>query len=161
MMPEQSPQQLLNYFERLVAEGNTSPQYSAGVTLSKRHIALLQMSSVSEDEFRSLLNDIETVAERPGSGIFDLWLQVRHWGYERGFSVPKDHPWRVDRRRWTCESTGEYVGQITVGEDYEILDIDEVRQLVRLVADNGRTRWYPAGLFVPPMIPQREWIRKG
>lgn len=160
-MCEQSPEELLAYFERSVAFGDPNSQYATGVALSKRRIALLAQESVSEEEFRSLLSGIEEVGCPPGSGIFDLWLQVRHWGYELGFAVPDDHPWRVDPRRWVRELAEEYAGHITAGKEYEVLATDEARKLVRVVADTGRTRWYPTSLFRPPLIPERKWIRKG
>ena len=119
----------------------------------------MKQKEVSETEFEELFAQVE-VEKRPGSGWFDLWLRVRHWGYEKGFSVPYQHLWGWEPDAFTCIEVGDYAGQITSGKKYKRVREDSQRNLLRIVNDYGKTRWYPLHLFERPVAPIREWIRK-
>ena len=95
-----------------------------------------------------------------GSGYFDLWLRVRHWGYSLGLLVPEQHPWTVDRRVITCTDNRAFEQQLTVGKEYTILSCDDDRLLVRVVNDEQRHRWYPYKHFQFTVRPARQLIQK-
>lgn len=158
-MNEASPENLLSYFQRLAATTGRQ-QYVDGADLTFKWIELRGADHVPETQFRELLDRIELPLEPPGSGWFDLWLQFVNWGYQRGFSVPDDHPWRVDPNCWRCRACGPYKDQIVVEKMYTIVKRNDQSGLIRLVNEHGKTRWYPMEHFEEPRTPMRNWLRK-
>lgn len=47
----------------------------------------------------------------------------------------------------TCINVANYPNALTRGKRYELLEISENQEQVRLYGDNNRKRWYPANLF--------------
>lgn len=158
-MNEAFPEKLLNYFQGLVATTGRQ-QYVDGAALTTQWIELLGADHVSENQFRELLDRIELPSAAPGSGWFELWLQFRGWGYQRGFSVPDDHPWRDDPNCWKCLECGPYKDQIVAEKMYAVVGRNNESELLRLVNEQGRTRWYPMELFEEPKTLVRNWVRK-
>lgn len=60
----------------------------------------------------------------------------------------------------TCINATLYKGMLTRGKSYKVIEIDESKDCVKLVCDNGRTRLFDCGCFdfegkpVPMLI---EW----
>lgn len=155
----ETPEQLLEYFEWMKTHHN-DPKWEQGATLIAEWIALMQQEIVLEQEFRQLYDQIEAPLQAPGSGWFDLWLRVRHWGYHKGFAVTDHHHWDWDPDAFTCTEVGDYTGQITPGKQYARIREDTARQLLRVVNDQGKTRWYPIHLFERSVVPVQRWIRR-
>src|SRR5262245_16805824 len=78
----------------------------------------MQSGPPSQDDFDRLMAEVEAPPEDHGSGWFDLWSRVRHWGYQSGLSVPDDHPWRIPRDTFRCTDPSAYEGHITLGKTY-------------------------------------------
>src|SRR5262249_37062157 len=116
---------------------------------------------VSQVEFDALLNEIETLPDSiPGSGWFDLWLRVRHWGYQGGLSVPADHPWRVPPNTFRCTNPELFHEQLTQGKTYRPVARNLDKKLLRVVDDRGKTRWFPSSCFEEILPPARKRVRR-
>lgn len=48
-----------------------------------------------------------------------------------------------------CDFVGMYVDALTRGKEYEVVVSDEEKQQIKIVGDNGRTRWFKRNLFLP------------
>lgn len=48
-----------------------------------------------------------------------------------------------------CDFVGTYVDALTRGKEYEVVVSDEEKQQIKIVGDNGRTRWFKRNLFLP------------
>ncbi|MGC5323904.1 hypothetical protein [Brevibacillus sp. SYSU BS000544] len=48
-----------------------------------------------------------------------------------------------------CNSVGNYTKALTRGKEYEVLEVDEEKQQIKIIGDNKRTRWYKDYCFVP------------
>jgi hypothetical protein len=151
------PADLLRYFEWL-ADENGRDEFVRGAALTREWIALLDAGNISQQQFDTFLDLLEDV-DRPGSGYFDLWLRVRHWGYSLGLAVPDDHPWRIDLDVIQCVSNKSFESQLTVGNNYRILKRDDARKMVRIANDQGRHRWYPNKDFNFPQVPARNRVQ--
>ncbi|WP_312109116.1 hypothetical protein [Brevibacillus reuszeri] len=53
------------------------------------------------------------------------------------------------KERVICQSAGTYVNALTRGKEYAIVVNDEVKQQIKIVGDNGRSRWFCKSLFLP------------
>lgn len=47
----------------------------------------------------------------------------------------------------TCTDGGSYAQALTLGARYQLLEHDSDKGQVRIVGDNGKTRWFPESLF--------------
>ena len=47
----------------------------------------------------------------------------------------------------TCKISYLHPGMLTRGKKYKVIDINEDKALIRIVADNGRTRWFSSYKF--------------
>jgi hypothetical protein len=47
----------------------------------------------------------------------------------------------------TCKIANSYPSMLTRGKKYKVVDINENKSLVRIVCDNGRTRWFSYNYF--------------
>lgn len=47
----------------------------------------------------------------------------------------------------TCTDGASYPDALTLGLRYQLLDQDEEKGLLRVLGDNGKTRWFPEALF--------------
>ena len=125
--------QLLEYFETLAAQ-TSRREFVRGASLTREWLALRRREDITQELFDEFMHRIEDF-DACGSGYFDLWLRVRHWGYSLGLLVPEQHPWTVDRRVITCTDNRAFEQQLTVGKEYTILSCDDDRLLVRVVND--------------------------
>lgn len=161
MEEEDSPEQLLTYFRARQKEMPGERAWEEGVRLTIRWIALLGNGPVPQAKFDALMNEIETSPDKvPGSGWFDLWLRVRHWGYQAGLSVPNDHPWRIPPNTFRCTAQGSFNEQLTPGKTYAAVARNSDRALIRILDDRGTTRWYPTSCFEEIVPPARTRVRK-
>lgn len=55
----------------------------------------------------------------------------------------------MNNERVICQCAGTYVNALTRGKEYAVLVNDEVKQQIKVVGDNDRTRWFPRSLFLP------------
>lgn len=139
------PQALQDYFDRLASE-SARTEYVRGAEMTREWITLLGIDSVSQAQFNEFFFRLEDI-NGAGSGYFDLWMRVRHWGYQLGFSVPDDHPWRLDLDVICCVGNSSFESQLTINRKYHIVACDEAKQMVRVQNDEGKLRWYPIKNF--------------
>jgi carnitine 3-dehydrogenase len=75
-------------------------------------------------------------------------LKAKGWGAGEGLADYERGLGEAAGEIVTCRSVGSYIGQLTRGETYEVLGRDD-RAQVTVRTDQGRTRKYPADLFLP------------
>jgi hypothetical protein len=161
MDEDPNPEALLAYFKRSQQVCPEDREWSEGARLTADWIASLRKGPPSQAEFDAFILQIETIPDRlPGSGWFDLWLRVRHWGYQAGLSVPEDHPWRVPPNHFLCRNPELFTEQLTQGKTYQAITRNLDKALLRLVDDRGKTRWYPASCFEEILPPERKYVRR-
>ena len=91
--PHLFPSDLLRYFVTLADGKPDVDEWTAGVALTRRWIALMESHGATQAQVTSLLDDIAS-RQDPGSGWLDLWLRARYWAMKEGFEIAyPGNPW--------------------------------------------------------------------
>lgn len=142
-----------------ISEMTKTEKWLEGAEVADLFMDFKKQAKHTEEDFNSIMEKVES-CQSPGSVWFYMWQLIRNWGFEKGYTVPENHPWYIDTTRITCINTDAFEHALTEEREYKILDQESKEGFIRVKDDNGKHSWFPTKCFEEPRKIIRTYTKK-